>query len=99
MTDFETWLMDNNHRIFRYWIYRRMFTPAEQDAKYSDESCFESTQCMLGLIEEAIELPDGDILLGMRDPEDNGTGQMEFYKLSEIRLAVCDCDMEMSSDV
>lgn len=97
MTDFEAWMHDNDGRVYHYWVYKRMFTPAEQDAKYSDQSCFEYDAGSYGRIEEAVELPDGDILIGFRDPEDVGTtfeGFLNYYKLSEITLAYCPQDAE-----
>lgn len=89
MTDFETWVLDNSDRVYRYWVYKRMFTPHEQDAKYIDQSCYEDETCEYGIIKEAVELPDGDILLGFIDPNDAGTrveGYITYYKLSEIAL-------------
>lgn len=86
MTDFETWLLDNSDRIYRYWVYKRMFTPHEQEMKYVDQSCFEDVTANEGYIREAIELPDGDILLGFELP-DMETQYIEYYKLSEINLA------------
>ena len=97
MTDFETWLHDNSDRIFRYWVYKRMFTPLEQDEKCSDQSYYEDDECYFGVIKEAIELPDGDILLGFVSPECEGTsseGYTHYHKLSEITLDFCPGDME-----
>ena len=89
MTDFETWLHDYGDRIYRYWIYKRMFTPEEVEKKYIDQSCYECAECSYGIIKEAIELPDGDILLGFIDPATKGTrveGYINYFKLSEINL-------------
>ena len=97
MTDFTTWLLDNNGRIYRYWVYKRMFTPAEQEAKWSDQSCYECDECFYGRIEEAVELPDGDVLIGFASPACDGTrheGALEYYKLSEIQLAYYPADAE-----
>lgn len=97
ITDFTTWLLDNDDRIYCYWVYKRMFTPAEQAAKWSDQSCFEDNACSYGRIEEAVELPDGDVLIGFRDPRDAGTvadGYITYYKLSEIHLVYCPGDQE-----
>lgn len=84
MTDFETWLHDYGDRIYRYWVYRRMFTPEEQNAKYIDQSFYECDECSFGLIKEAVELPDGDILLGIADVQSQEC--LEYYKLSELRI-------------
>ena len=43
MTDFETFLHDfADDKIFRIYKYKRMYTPFEQDKKYSDETVFEN---------------------------------------------------------
>lgn len=88
MTDFETWFHDHGDRIYRYWIYKRMFTPEEMDKKWTDQSCYENVECFYGIIKEAIELPDGDILLGFVDPIDNPAEKtICYYKLSQIDLS------------
>jgi len=91
--DFETFLLDNRDRVFRFWVFKRMFTPLEMAEKYIDESQFESTHCTLGIIRECIMLNDGDYLLGFQtvyeDCEDDDTDEprcIDYYKLSEIRL-------------
>lgn len=97
MTDFETWILDNKDRVYRYWIYKRMFTPYELNSKFVDESEFVTMECLFGMIREAIELPDGDILLGFIDPEDYNTGRdlyVAYHKLSEIKLAFSPSDQE-----
>ena len=97
MTDFETWVLDHKDRIYRYWVHRRIFTPYEQEQKFTDESCFVCNECSFGCIKEAVELPDGDILLGFIDPADYGTsidGYIDFYKLSEIHLEYSPLDKE-----
>ena len=30
ITDFETWLLDYGDRLYRYLVYKKMFTPYEQ---------------------------------------------------------------------
>lgn len=97
VTDFTTWLLDNDGRIYRYWVYKRMFTPAEQEAKWSDQTCFEEDECYYGRIEEDVELPDGDVLLGFASPELDGgkyEGSLDYYKLSQILLAYVPSDAE-----
>lgn len=90
MTDFETFLIDNSDRIYRFWVYKRMFTPYEQEQKFSDESQYESDYCSYGIIREAIELPGGRILLGIEpvffELPDGTTSHIEYYFLDEIRL-------------
>lgn len=97
MTDFETWLLDFGDRIYRYWVYKRMFTPYEIENKFKDESVYEDDVCEFGRIKEAIELPDGDILLGFEDPEipqDASYYNLKYHRLSEISLACYPSDME-----
>ena len=54
---------DKQSDIFRYWIYRRIYTPFEQDKKYMDESIYEDDTCRCAYIRDCIKLPDGDVLL------------------------------------
>lgn len=87
ITDMETWLLDNGDRLFRYRVYRRMFTPYEQDKKYMDQSDFESDYRQFGYIEEAIDLGDGEWYLGIREVFDDLVMDfLTYYYLSELRL-------------
>lgn len=103
MTDFETWLSDNQDRVFRYWVYKRMFTPEEQASQYIDQSIYEDPECEHGRIAEAVELPDGDILLGFCGvdmPEDSSAfGYIDYHKLSEISLAYAPRDNVGDEDI
>lgn len=96
ITDVETWLLDNDGRIFRFTVYRRMFTPKEQDAKYSDETFFEDGGAyQYGIIEEAVELGHGEWLLGIREVcDDEVCDVVSYYRLSEIRLHCFDKDQD-----
>ena len=97
ITDMETWLLDNEGRIFRFVVYRRMFTPQEQAAKYSDETCFEDGGTyQFGVIEEAVELGHGEWLLGIREIYDGTLCRIvSYYRMSEIRLHCFDNDQGM----
>lgn len=96
ITDMETWLLDNESKIFRYVIYRRLFTPYEQEQAFSDESQYEDNSYTFGLIEEAIDLGGGEWLLGFRKLCDGEVcGEIEYCKLSEIRLSCFDCDQNI----
>lgn len=79
--------------IFRLWEYKRMFTPYEQEQKFSDESLYVNDECDHIRILDVITLPDGDLLLATTDAYDDGT-YISYYKLSEISLAKSDKDME-----
>ena len=84
--DIHTWLSDvGEERIFRIWIFKKMFTPYEQDEKFSDESVYVDDTCKFVMIKELIELPDGDLLIGFQDA-DSDIEYLEYLKLSEIRL-------------
>ena len=87
----ETFLSDNEERLFRVWVYRRIYTPYEQEKKFIDESEFDQETAHLGFIRESIALPDGDYLLGFEEVyeapvADEEVHILDYYKLSEIRL-------------
>lgn len=91
-TDLTTWLLDNSDRLYRYWIYKRMWTPYEQEQKFTDESIYQDDECCFGRIVEAVELPDGDVLLGFADPDCSSFEYVSYYKLSDIEIAYCERD-------
>ena len=106
MTDFDTFLLDNQDKIFRYYKYKKVWTPFELDKKYSDESMFENGgYAEFVYVRQAIELPDGDVLLKLelthnpeddilyQDEEDNET-IYKYEKLSDIVLEECSIDNE-----
>lgn len=93
ITDMETMLMDNSDRIWGYHVYRRMFTPYEQQRGFVDESCYEDEgNIRYGKIVEAIDIGNGEWLLGIRECWDEGKEELEYsdfityYALSELRL-------------
>ena len=94
---FSDFVKKNKETIFRYWVYKRLFTPYEQDNKFEDESIFEDALCEIAYIKECISLPNGDFLLGfipveyIEDP-DIHYQLIDYYKLSEIRLMYCQLD-------
>lgn len=96
ITDFETLLLDWGDRIYRFLVYKKMFTPYEQKQAFSDESEFVDTYYSFCRIEEAIDLGNGDWLLGLHilNEDLENTSAIEYYKLSEIRLAHYKHDME-----
>ena len=96
--DIHTWLSDvGEERVFRMWVFKKMFTPYEQDEKFLDESVYVDDTCKFVMIKELIELPDGDLLIGFQDT-DNDNLYLEYYKLSEIRLDYCQSDKERRED-
>jgi hypothetical protein len=94
----ETWLSDNSNRIYRFMVYKKLFTPYEQEQKFSDESQFEDTHYRFGFIEEAIELGHGDWLLGLREIIDGEVYDINYFKLSDIQLSYFEQDQNMLSD-
>jgi len=94
----ETWLSDNSDRIYRFMVYKKLFTPYEQEQKFSDESQFEDTHYRFGFIEEAIELGHGEWLLGLREIIDGEVYDINYFKLSDIQLSYFEQDQNMLSD-
>lgn len=93
--DIYTWLHDvGEDKLFRFVVYRRIFTPYEQEQKFSDESQYEDTHFTFGYIKELINLENGDYLIGFNICDDDGSelGVIEYYRLSEIRLSCFDVD-------
>lgn len=97
-TDMETWLSDNSDRIYRFMVYKKLFTPYEQEQKFSDESQFEDTHYRFGFIEEVIELGHGEWLLGLREIIDGEVYDINYFKLSDIQLSYFEQDQNMLSD-
>ena len=96
--DIHTWLSDvGEERVFRMWVFKKMFTPYEQDEKFLDESVYVDDVCKFVMIKEMIELPDGDLLIGFQDVDSDNL-YLEYYKLSEIRLDYCQSDKERLKD-
>lgn len=98
MYDFETWFDVIKGLVFRVRVYRRAgdWTPYELNnydvipSQYIDGDSF-----IFCKIEKAIELPDGEVLLGIRylnnitkEPADF----IEYNKLSNINLVEVDED-------
>lgn len=81
-------------------MYKRIFTPLEQEQKYIDQGEYEDYHAKLGIIREAIVLPDYDLLLGFYIPgtetadEEDEFKHLDYYKLSEIRMEYRPVDME-----
>jgi hypothetical protein len=99
ITDFETWLLDESDtRIFRYLIYKKVYTPYEQEHKYIDESEYEDGGMMsFAKIEEAIDMGNGNWMLGMREVFEDGSvsKHLKYVMLNEIRLWSYDEDQDM----
>lgn len=96
-SDMKEFFKAHDGHIFRYWIYKKMFTPYEQEEKFIDETIYENEQCSFGRIIEVSPLPDGDVLLAFQvdDNYENGINDIDYvtyHKLSEIQLDWCKQD-------
>ena len=95
-TDMETWFCDNSDRIYRFVVYKKLFTPYEQDKKFMDESQFEDTHYRFGFIEEAVDIGSGEWLLGFREIiEGDVLDRINYFKLSDIQLSFFEQDQDM----
>lgn len=78
------------NRLITYWVYKKKFTPYDQEAKSKDVSIYEENCGASGMIKEVILLPDNDILLGIAQDmeliDDERNYYMDYYKLSEIHI-------------
>lgn len=88
ITDMETWLLGYGDRVYRYLVYRKVYTPYEEQQAFSDESQYEDSHYTTCRIEEAIDLGSGEWLLGLMELDEDleDTGVVTYLKLSEIRL-------------
>lgn len=93
----EAWLRDWGDRLYHYLVYKKMFTPYEQQKAFCDESVYEDPHYTLCRIEEAVDLGNGDWLLGLRSVYEDGetSGIVHYYRLSEIQLSRFDGDIEI----
>lgn len=99
ITDFETWLLDESDtRIFRYLVYKKVYTPREQEEKYIDESEYEYGGIYtMAKIEEAVDMGNGNWMLGMREIYEDGSvaKNLKYVMLNEIRLWSFDDDQNI----
>lgn len=97
ITDMETWLRDFDDRVYRFLVYKKMFTPFEQQNAFIDETQYEGNCYKLCLIKEAIDLGGGEWLLGLRPVFDDGevSDHIVYHKLSDIKLTLYDEDSQL----
>ena len=90
--DFETFMHDvGGDRIFQMLVYKKVYTPYEQEKKFRDESVYTDDSYQDIKIKEVVPL-DGDILLGVQplfdyDDLDCDKPRIEYYKMSDIELS------------
>ncbi len=93
-TNFQDWLEQNKENIFRFNVYRRIFTPIEQEKKYVDQMEYDP-EYIFGKIISAIVLPDNDVLLEIREYiDDEPLRYFIYHKLSEVRISLFGQDQE-----
>lgn len=94
--NFKEFAEANQNTIFRYWVYKK------PDLKYNDDdsmikSEYISTRATFGIIHDFVIMPDGDILIGFKDPEADFV-YCDYYKLSEIKLSFVDQDQDTTNE-
>lgn len=93
LQNFNKWLNDiTKDKVFRMWVYKRMFTPYEQQEAFSDQSEFVNEEVFFIKLREAVTLPNGDILIEYTFADGSDSTYMEYAKLSEIKLAYSERD-------
>ena len=96
-TNIGTWVRDNEDVIYRFLVYKRMFTPKEMKECYSDESVYEDDYYKCCKITDVIEVPN-DVLLELLIMSNDGIDDIhslntyEYHKLSDIKLSRFDAD-------
>lgn len=88
----------NKEEIFRFRVYRKVYTPYEIDKKFMDE--LDTTGFELCLITDAIDLGCGDYLMELQTGYIDEVDYKEVFKksykvyhrLSDIILEKFDCD-------
>ena len=96
-SSFSEFAKANKEKIFAFWVYKRIFTPYEEENCFADESCFEDMRCSYAYIRECIEFVDGDALIGFEDISDKD--RIRYFLLSEIRLERCEEEEIIDNDV
>lgn len=96
--NFEEWFPEIKGKVFRIRVFRRVgdWTPYEMQNPTRTQSMYiEGNSFIFCKVEEAILLPDGDVLLAIRfldkdtlEPVDF----VEYHKLSNVNLVQVDND-------
>ena len=90
--ELKDFLNNEKGKIFRMWEYKKMFTPYEQEQKFTDKSQFVNNECQYVMLENAYMLSGGDVLLKMRLLDIDG--YHIWRRLSEVQLEESERDME-----
>ena len=100
-TNIGTWARDLEGQVFRYTVYKKVWTPYELEKKYSDESEYEDGGYYNhAYITNIIEIPN-DVLIEFEELAEyeegapfEPKGYKTYRKLSEISLSKFDIDNE-----
>lgn len=89
---FPDFLETHSDDLFCFWVYRRGYTPYEQEKAFMDESQFEDTHGTVCRVVECIAVSNGNYMIGVQVCIDEDADDLvfdnniEYYSLSEIRL-------------
>ena len=93
-SSFPDFLDAHEDDLFCFWVYRRGYTPYEQQQAFSDESQFEDVHGTVCRVAECISLGNGRFMLGVLPCIDENLDEKEFsshidyYNLDEIRISL-----------
>ena len=95
MNNLMDFLEDYKNKVFYYAKYKKVYTPYEQEKKYSDELIYED--CFLPVRLSNAWLINNDILLELEEMNGDGysvpvetSGRFVYVKLSDISLRRCE---------
>lgn len=83
----QEWLKSAEGKVFRYLVYKKMFTPYEQQNAFMDEDQYDDNIYNDAVIVRAIDLGYGKWMLALRQVIDGElTDHVEYHQLDDIRL-------------
>ena len=68
--DLNSWIEKYKNTVFRMFEYKKIWTPYEMEQKFMDETEFKTDRSTLVKVKEAVTLPNGEVLLKLRDVDD-----------------------------
>lgn len=93
-SSFPDFLDAHEDDLFCFWVYRRGYTPYEQQQAFSDESQYEDAHGTVCRVVECISLGNGRFMIGVMACIDEDADDMQFatsidyYNLDEIRISL-----------
>jgi hypothetical protein len=100
--DFDQWIADNAGKVYRIWEKTDgdVLAALAKDPGYLEDlargkiSRYEEDECKFVTFEEAIALPDGDYLVGVREADGSSVEYIEYIRLSALSIAYSDSDQD-----